>query len=487
MWDEAVGAATSELERCSAAGTARHVYGDVHIRVYSEQRWTVSPSRSLGPHGAELAGCVRRAISKYFHLLGNLGRSAIEYSVLIGAPRPLLPAPARLVPIWLQARASAPRARDVTALRKLVPPDYTLTKDLCLQSDRASAHEVEEAWTYTAGAAVPPLWTPVLSKVLAYNLGWAVSVVPGALMTHSPRGLCLEPLGAERQAVLRAQFDTVGTGWVGGFSDILLRPRVELPHDQKYIEVSTQFGRICAVTVGGAVVCVGPTDPPLPPAPRPVASLALGHDFACGLDVQGAAFCWGKIAAPPIGPFRRIRAGFQHACGLRFTSEIECWPGAAPLSLKTRDFVDVGTGYSVCGIRRDGTAECSGTSFEPHPVGRFTSLAMNWGEACGVRTDGTAGCWSWPGQPVDTPTPEHFKEVALGIIYRLCGRRMDDTVGCWTTQSTPAPTPPTTAKLVQIAGSGDTFCGVRQDGGVDCWGDPWPGQSLGGRRGTVTP
>jgi hypothetical protein len=483
-----VGAATSELERCSAAGTARHVYGDVRMRVYSERRWSVSPSRSLGPHGAELAGCVRRAISKHFRLLGELGRSPIEDSVLIGTPGPVLPAPARLMPIWLKARASGARVREVTAaLRKLVPPDYTLTKDLCLQSDRASAREVEETWTYTAGAVVPPLWTPLLAKVLAYNVGWAISIAPGALMTHSQRGLCLELIGAERQAVLRRQFDTVGTGWVGGFNDILLHPRVELPGDQKYIEVDTQFGRICAVTVSGAVVCVGPTDPPLPQAPRPVASLALGHDFACGLDVQGVAFCWGKMATPPAGPFRRIRAGFQHACGLRFTGEIDCWPAGATLPLQARDFIDIGTGYSVCGIHRDGTTECAGTSFERHPVGRFTRLAMNWGEACGLRTDGTAGCWSWAGQPVETPTPERFKEIALGTIYRLCGRRMDDTVACWTTRSTPAPVPPTTGKLVQIAGSGETFCGVRPGGGVDCWGDPWPGRSLGGRHGTVTP
>src|SRR5262249_7088488 len=71
IWDEAVAAAATELEQCRTAATAKHVYGDVRMRVYSERRWTMSPSRSLGPHGAELAACVRRAIGKYFQLYGD--------------------------------------------------------------------------------------------------------------------------------------------------------------------------------------------------------------------------------------------------------------------------------------------------------------------------------------------------------------------------------------------------------------------------------
>jgi hypothetical protein len=485
IWSEAVARAGAELARCSAAGTALQVYGDVRIRVHSGRRWTLSPSRSLGAHGARLAACVRRAISKHFELSGDLGGSAIDDSVLIGTPRRLLPAPAQLTPIWLRARGAAGRdAREATrALRTLVPRDYVLTRDLCFRTERPSARYVEESWSAAVGELVAPIWLPLLSTVFGDPVSWANWIAAGALLTRSARGLCLEPLGPELQAGLRPRFEEVGTGWVGGFTEILLRPRVELPRDRRYAAVATQSNRICAVTVGGAVECVGPTDPPLPPAPGPVVSLALGHDFACGLDVQGAALCWGNMVAAPPGPFRKISAGYRRACGLRFTGEIECWSGGAPIAPPPRlgGFVDVAIGMNICGVRRDGSAECSGHGMEPHPPGRFTSVAMDWGHACAVRTDGTVGCWSFAGQPVDTPTPGRFKDIATGSIYPFCGRRADDTVACWTSGSRPAPTPPTTAKLVQIAGYHDTFCGVRRDGGVDCWGDLWPGRSLAGR------
>lgn len=485
MLDDAVAAAAPELATCSALATARHVYGDVRARVYGASRWRTSPSRSLGAHAAALAACVQRAIASHFTLLGSFDDAGVEHTELLGTPKAVLPAADRLTPIWLRAIGPADKgARDAAAaLRKLVPPDYAVTKDGCLKTERMSATAVESEWAGTVGARIPPLWTKLPGKTLGHRIDSSVWLAAGALMTQSARGLCLDLIGPERQAALRAELEAVGTGWVGGFLDVLLHPRVELPRDRKYTRVATHGGRICALTVTGEVVCVGPTDPPLPPAPGAMVSLALGDDFACGLDARSIASCWGNMVAPPPGVFVRIGAGSRHACGLRKTGEIECWGPRAwftPPSTQA-DFIDLAVGAGTCGLHRDRSVECWGSSsFVLHPLGAFTSIAMNDTRGCGIRVDRSVGCWHWASEPLDSPMPERFKEVAVGGIYDVCGRRDDDSVVCWT----PSPRvkiPPPAVKLAQLTGSHDTFCGVRNDGGVECWGDPWPGREQSGR------
>jgi hypothetical protein len=210
-------------------------------------------------------------------------------------------------------------------------------------------------------------------------------------------------------------------------------------------------------------------------------SLALGDHFACGLDAQGLARCWGSMIAPPPGPFRQLAAGRQRVCGLRFSGAVECWAYGAIVSPPPfADFVSVATSRDTCGLRRDGSVACwGGGESEPSPPGRFTAFAMADANVCGVRIDGTAGCWTGKRQPVEPRTPERFKDVAVGY-GQLCGRRADNTVACSTPDAPRGLVPPPAAKLVQIAGDGETFCGVREDGGIDCWGDPWPGRALAG-------
>ncbi|RME23253.1 MAG: hypothetical protein D6798_13905, partial [Deltaproteobacteria bacterium] len=54
-----------------------------------------------------------------------------------------------------------------------------------------------------------------------------------------------------------------------------------------------------------------------------------GFDFACALDADGRATCWGDDqhgqTEAPSDAFVKISAGRTHACGLRADGTVRCW------------------------------------------------------------------------------------------------------------------------------------------------------------------
>ena len=57
--------------------------------------------------------------------------------------------------------------------------------------------------------------------------------------------------------------------------------------------------------------------------------VSTGEQYACGVQADGTARCWGSDHAGETqaleGSFSAISAGLQHACGLRPDGSIECW------------------------------------------------------------------------------------------------------------------------------------------------------------------
>lgn len=479
VWVRALNAAHSALETCTQLGVTNKVYGDVTVS-YDRKRktWKRSASKSLGWIGDKAAACVQDAVARQFKDSPEYETrfdDTLEHVQTIGTAVVVLPPPATLLPVWRRARTDAKARKD---LAKLLPPDYQLTADACLKTTRRAIEDVEYLWLPQTGAWVPRLW----DKQVAAAVGDRISVAmwhAGELVTKSPRGLCLVTLDAAKQTALRVEMDKTATCLAGNFEDVLLHPRAVLPAGS-YAQVSTQNGRVCALSTAGEITCCGPTDAALPPPPKgPFTQVAAGGKFGCALDTKGNATCWGAIGAAPSGPFTKISAEYSHACGVRPGGELACW-GAGNYGVAQPPagaFRDVAAAqFSTCGVHRDGSIACWGEpSRGTHPAGAFARIAADWTHACGIRTDGSLGCWR--DEQVDTPLAGSFTDVAVGDLYSACALAKDGSIACVPPAGKPDAivTPPPTGTFTQLAGDHSTYCAVATDHHVSCWGEPWPG------------
>jgi alpha-tubulin suppressor-like RCC1 family protein len=135
------------------------------------------------------------------------------------------------------------------------------------------------------------------------------------------------------------------------------------------------------------------TIPILVATPVRFRSLAAGDEFTCGLDVAGAAYCWGMNALGQLGsgrggtsvepvrvngvpPLIELRAGREHACGLTAQGVLWCW------------------GDNRHGQLGDGTGvDPPGpvvATLAPSPTVRF---ALGGAHSCAVGVSGDAICW----------------------------------------------------------------------------------------------
>lgn len=134
--------------------------------------------------------------------------------------------------------------------------------------------------------------------------------------------------------------------------------------------------------------------------PRPViggvafTTLTLGRTHGCGLDGDGAAWCWGGNTAGQLGDgtveerlapvevagghrFASLSGGVAHTCGITDEGEAWCWGGNPSGQLGD------GTAFDD---RLEPTAVVGGL--------QFSSLAAGEEYTCGVE-DGTGTAWCW--------------------------------------------------------------------------------------------
>jgi len=170
-----------------------------------------------------------------------------HFEVPLGTPQPLLPAPARLLPVWQEAL----RTGNTRALTRMLPPDLKL-RGRCIQAP--GSHAIETAgglWERTVPGAVARMWTDPQSP----QNGLFDSLLPPAgsrnaywLDTHvlfsdflgylgfgwrHPEGpgfrFCLVPVDEAWKRSALERTARASDCWKGGLAERLTRPRTCRP------------------------------------------------------------------------------------------------------------------------------------------------------------------------------------------------------------------------------------------------------------------
>jgi alpha-tubulin suppressor-like RCC1 family protein len=195
------------------------------------------------------------------------------------------------------------------------------------------------------------------------------------------------------------------------------------------------------------------------PGPLVFSSIAAGDHHACGIVVNGDAYCWGRNAFGQLGDgttidatkprrvlssaqFRWIGAAGEHTCAITSNDQALCWGG------------------NIGGQLGDGTTTDRAL---PGPVAgghSFATLDVAFALNCGVTTGGATYCWGAGGRA----------NVDLGGL----GAPAPSVCDGYYAQMWPcSPTP------IQVTG-GHTFasasagiwhgCGLTAGGSAYCWG-----------------
>lgn len=135
--------------------------------------------------------------------------------------------------------------------------------------------------------------------------------------------------------------------------------------------------------------------------PSPFTDIAVLWQWACGLQADGAAFCWGAGGYGDASARAEPRAGFER-CD-RWATVTWCNTRPAPVagghrfrSLTAMPRGSMPTIHEVVGLTADGAAYAWTGDRTPrawHPEQRWASVAAgDWGQ-CGVTTSGELHCW----------------------------------------------------------------------------------------------
>ena len=256
--------------------------------------------------------------------------------------------------------------------------------------------------------------------------------------------------------------------------------------------------------------------------PQPVAgghrwlTIDAGTESTCGVRRDGSAWCWGDDTDGQLGTgsmsgdvvdrpvrvagdflWRDVTVGYHHACGIQVDGSAWCW------------------GRNDRGQLGDGTAELPRRA--PVPVvggATWRSLDAGGGNTCGVQADGSAWCWGADhyGQLGDGPddyssTPEARSTVPVRVSgpaewtsvragLTACGVAADDSGWCWGSNTNnklgyqgplddrsevPVQVPGDWVDIVPGAGH---VCGVQVDASAWCWGSARDGKT-GGETGAL--
>ena len=157
-----------------------------------------------------------------------------------------------------------------------------------------------------------------------------------------------------------------------------------------------------------------------------------------------------QLAAAVSISFRQVSAGGSFACGVNTNNRAFCWgqnPAAVVTTARFRQ-LDAGD-FTVCAVTTEDRLFCWGAGFstQPQAVGgsrRFRNAGVGQEHFCAVgRDDGRAYCWGdnrWAqlgdGTTTSrsTPTPvagsRRFRQLALGERH-TCGLTTGDEIFCW--------------------------------------------------------
>lgn len=319
----------------------------------------------------------------------------------------------------------------------------------------------------------------------------------------------------------------------------------------RFPQVAATSGRNCALAPDGAAYCwgdaglgalgLGTTAAPdqcfglCSETPVPVfgglrfTAIGVGHEHACALGLNGAAYCWGYNANGLLGmgtmdgPEDCVSGdGRSGPCS---TVPVAVVGGIRFTSLAVGGFMGVG-GEHTCGITTNGAAYCWGENTfgqlgdgttthrsAPAPVAgglSFTALTIGVAYTCGITVDGSAYCWGWNnegqlgtgtivgpescdrGGPIScsrvpVPVSGTLRWASISAGDHACGVTPTGDAYCWggsgpqlgtaTTASTTAPTAVAGGlKFASVSAGYGHSCGVTQAGVAYCWGANHTGQ-----------
>jgi alpha-tubulin suppressor-like RCC1 family protein len=258
-------------------------------------------------------------------------------------------------------------------------------------------------------------------------------------------------------------------------------------------------------------------------APVRFVSLAAGSASACGLTVEGEAFCWGgnnygqlgtgdtqlRLVPSPVAGDPRFSMMDQGAtvCAVDLLGRPYCW------------------GASGSGVTGNGSVSGLDQCIEPffsvschlRPQGvrtgeQFREVVNNGGITCGLTEGGQAHCWGvyqggylgagvvpdgaaplvqcsprFQGDfyfedgrcataPVAVEGKQLFRSIAAGA-GQVCGTTEGGELLCWarptdgdSVERYRPTTVPGAPALTQLSGAGDLLCGVTATGAAYCWG-----------------
>lgn len=260
---------------------------------------------------------------------------------------------------------------------------------------------------------------------------------------------------------------------------------------------SNEHGEVGA---GGRSRTAAPTRLPGTWAALSTGATRVDGGVACGVRLDGSAWCWGANAQGNLGDGSRE----DRLQPTRVVTD----PDTAWRHLDPPD----GLGEPTCGRQVDGTAWCWGPNgrggvgdgttqdrLSPSRLdGTWRSVDLAGQTGCGIRTDGSGWCWGDNGygavgagssQAVLPPTALPGTWDSLGVRFALrgataCGVRTDAGGWCWgVSDDGRAGAEPDLALYLdepqRLPGRWDridrsrstaTLCGVQDDGSGWCWG-----------------
>ena len=252
-----------------------------------------------------------------------------------------------------------------------------------------------------------------------------------------------------------------------------------------------RFGELGDGTTGNGGETANRTNPVAVGQGR-FSSLMAGYNHTCGLDLRGAASCWGyngdgrlgdgtgggdnylanrSTPAAVIGGllFTGFLVGGNHTCGVALSGTAYCW------------------GWNNNGQLGDGSQTNRGAPVAVSGGRTFTALVAGWGHTCGLATGGTAYCWGSNANGrlgdgtigTDRNTPVKVDVSSIPVVTPTSPPSPTPIATISPTASpTASPTPPqagTTALTRLALGHGHT-CGLASGGSAYCWGFNGSGQ-----------